>query len=49
MIRNQVATIGVSVNGTKVSDQQLSPGDTISFGTCEVRFDRWEAGDEAQT
>ncbi|MCW2926545.1 MAG: hypothetical protein JWM86_513 [Thermoleophilia bacterium] len=44
-VRDLGSTNGVSVNGAKVSESALAPGDTISFGTCEVRFDRWEAGD----
>jgi hypothetical protein len=43
-VRDLGSTNGVAVNGTKVADQQLAPGDVITFGSCDVRFDRWEAG-----
>ena len=43
-VRDLGSTNGVAVNGAKVQDQQLAPGDTITFGSCEVRFDLWAGG-----
>jgi hypothetical protein len=45
-VRDLGSTNGVSVNGVSVTDQSLAPGDLISFGSCEVRFDRWAGGDD---
>ncbi len=46
-VRDLRSTNGVTVNGEKVTEHALAPGDIVSFGTCEVRFDRWDAaGDE---
>lgn len=48
-VRDLGSTNGVTVNGVTSTDQLLAPGDVISFGSCEVRFDRWEVGgDEAR-
>jgi len=33
------STNGVAVNGRKVSSARLSPGDTLTLGTSELRFD----------
>jgi hypothetical protein len=44
-VRDLGSTNGVAVNGTKVAERPLALGDVISFGSCDVRFDRWEAGD----
>lgn len=41
-VRDLGSTNGVSVNGERVTDRPLVPGDVVSFGTCEVRFDRWD-------
>lgn len=43
-VRDLGSTNGVAVNGAKVQDQALALGDTITFGSCEVRFDRWAGG-----
>ncbi len=43
-VRDLGSTNGVSVNGAKVQEQALVLGDTITFGSCEVRFDRWAGG-----
>lgn len=45
-VRDLDSTNGVAVNGAKVRDQQLALGDTITFGSCDVRFDRWAGGDD---
>ncbi len=45
-VRDLGSTNGVAVNGTKVQDQPLAPGDTITFGSCDVRFDHWAGGDD---
>lgn len=41
-VRDLGSTNGVTVNGERVTEQALTPGDVISFGSCEVRFDRWD-------
>jgi hypothetical protein len=43
-VRDLDSTNGVAVNGAKVRDQVLALGDTVTFGSCEVRFDRWAGG-----
>jgi pSer/pThr/pTyr-binding forkhead associated (FHA) protein len=43
-VRDLDSTNGVAVNGAKVRDQALALGDTVTFGSCEVRFDRWAGG-----
>lgn len=45
-VRDLDSTNGVAVNGTRVTEQALAPGDVISFGSCEVRFDRWDVDPE---
>ena len=40
-VRDLGSTNGVAVNGERVDDRALSPGDEIAFGSCEVRFDLW--------
>lgn len=45
-VRDLDSTNGVAVNGAKVTDQQLTLGDTITFGSCDVRFDRWAGGED---
>ena len=45
-VRDLDSTNGVAVNGAKVRDQQLALGDTITFGSCDVRFDRWAGGED---
>jgi hypothetical protein len=44
-VRDLGSTNGVAVNGARVTDQPLAPGDVITFGSCDVRFDRWAAGE----
>lgn len=44
-VRDLDSTNGVAVNGTKVREQHLQPGDTITFGSCDLRFDRWAGGE----
>lgn len=45
-VRDLDSTNGVAVNGTKVRDEALALGDTITFGSCDVRFDRWAGGED---
>lgn len=45
-VRDLDSTNGIAVNGAKVTEQQLALGDTITFGSCDVRFDRWAGGDD---
>lgn len=45
-VRDLGSTNGVAVNGAKVQDQALAPGDLITFGSCDVRFDRWAGGED---
>jgi hypothetical protein len=45
-VRDLGSTNGVAVNGSKVQDQALALGDMITFGSCDVRFDRWAGGDD---
>jgi pSer/pThr/pTyr-binding forkhead associated (FHA) protein len=45
-VRDLGSTNGVAVNGAKVQEQALALGDTITFGSCSVRFDRWAGGDD---
>jgi hypothetical protein len=45
-VRDLDSTNGVAVNGAKVRDQQLALGDVITFGSCDVRFDRWAGGED---
>lgn len=45
-VRDLDSTNGVAVNGAKVREQALELGDTITFGSCDVRFDRWAGGDD---
>jgi hypothetical protein len=45
-VRDLGSTNGVEVNGAKVQDQALAYGDVITFGSCDVRFDRWAGGAE---
>jgi len=46
-VRDLGSTNGVSVNGATISGrEQLAYGDTVSFGSCEVRFDRWAGGED---
>ena len=47
LVRDLGSTNGVSVNGAKVGERRLAFGDVISFGTADVRFDRWAGGEEA--
>ena len=43
-VRDLSSTNGVAVNGAPVQDQALVPGDQVTFGSCEVRFDLWAGG-----
>ena len=45
-VRDLGSTNGVAVNGAKVQDQALALGDLITFGSCDVRFDRWAGGED---
>lgn len=45
-VRDLGSTNGVAVNGAKVQEQRLALGDTITFGSCDVRFDRWAGGED---
>ena len=46
VVRDLGSTNGVAVNGAKVTrEQQLAAGDTVTFGSCDVRFDRWHDGE----
>ncbi len=45
-VRDLGSTNGVAVNGSKVQDQALALGDMITFGSCDVRFDRWAGGED---
>ncbi len=45
-VRDLGSTNGVAVNGAKVQDQTLALGDMITFGSCDVRFDRWAGGED---
>ena len=44
-VRDLGSTNGVSVNGAKVSEQSLEPGDVVHFGSAELRFDTWADGE----
>ncbi len=41
-VRDLDSTNGVAVNGDRVDERALAPGDEILFGSCSVRFDRWD-------
>jgi hypothetical protein len=41
-VRDLGSTNGVAVNGARVQDHQLAAGDLVSFGSCELRFDRFD-------
>lgn len=45
-LRDLNSTNGVSVNGAKVREHMLSAGDEIAFGNVELRFDRFDDGDD---
>ena len=45
-LRDLNSTNGVSVNGTKVREHVLAGGDLVSFGNVELRFDRFDDGDD---
>ncbi|MEO6866548.1 MAG: DUF3662 and FHA domain-containing protein [Gaiellales bacterium] len=46
-VRDLDSTNGVSVNGAKIDGSApLNVGDVISFGSCEMRFDRWAGGED---
>ncbi|MCW2955591.1 MAG: hypothetical protein JWO69_460 [Thermoleophilia bacterium] len=45
LVRDLDSTNGVSVNGGKVREQPLEFGDTVTFGSADVRFDRWLDGE----
>ncbi|MCW2959666.1 MAG: hypothetical protein JWM90_53 [Thermoleophilia bacterium] len=45
LVRDLDSTNGVSVNGTKVTERALEFGDTVTFGSADVRFDRWLDGE----
>ena len=48
MVRDCDSTNGVSVNGARISGSaHLSPGDTVAFGSCSVRFDLWAGSGDA--
>lgn len=45
-VRDLGSTNGVAVNGAKLTgDRELAAGDTVTFGSCDVRFDRWHDGE----
>lgn len=44
-VRDLGSTNGVAVNGRPVTEELLTPGDTVTFGSCDVRFDRWSGRD----
>ena len=39
VVYDEGSSNGTTVNGMRISRQQLSPGDTVSFGTSAFRFD----------
>lgn len=43
-VRDLDSTNGVSVNGSRVRERALSPGDRVAFGSVELRFDRFDDG-----
>lgn len=45
-LRDLNSTNGVTVNGTKVREHTLASGDRIAFGNVELRFDRFDDGDD---
>jgi hypothetical protein len=45
LVRDLDSTNGVSVNGVKVREQALAFGDVVTFGSADVRFDRWLDGE----
>ncbi|MBC7462596.1 MAG: FHA domain-containing protein, partial [Thermoleophilia bacterium] len=45
-VRDLDSTNGVAVNGSKVTEARLEPGDVVRFGNADLRFDRWRGGQE---
>ncbi|MCW2974005.1 MAG: hypothetical protein JWN72_2278 [Thermoleophilia bacterium] len=45
-VRDLDSTNGVAVNGSKVTEAALEPGDVVRFGNADLRFDRWRDGQE---
>ena len=45
-VRDLDSTNGVAVNGSKVMEARLKPGDVVRFGNADLRFDRWRDGQE---
>lgn len=43
-VRDLDSTNGVSVNGSRVRERALEFGDTVMFGSVELRFDRFDDG-----
>jgi len=40
LVRDLDSTNGVMVNGSRVREQELAPGDRVRFGNAELRFER---------
>lgn len=45
-VRDLDSTNGVAINGARVRERELAPGDVITFGSCDVRFDHWAGGED---